>query len=146
MKKKFVAGFVPAVLILVFIYTGTNKLFGIDNFASSLYNQPIPHGLAFFLSRAIPIVEIATAASLFFPSTQKPGLYASFVLLTVFTGYIAAILLHFFRKMPCSCAGIFRHITWQQHLYINLALLLLTGLALVPAIKKRFHSPLNHSI
>jgi len=151
MKSRLLAGFVQALLVLLFMYTGFNKLFGLKEFTMSLYNQPIPHGFAFFLSRSIPITEIVTAICLLFPATTRIGLYASFALLLLFTGYIAAILLHFFRKIPCSCAGIFKHMSWQTHLWVNLLLLLLTGWTIwrttrVFKAQKHFLSPLNHSV
>lgn len=151
MKPRLLAGFVQALLVLLFMYTGFNKLFGLKEFTLSLYNQPIPHGFAFFLSRSIPIIEIVTAICLLFPATTRIGLYASFGLMLIFTGYIAAILLHFFRKIPCSCAGIFKHMSWQTHLWVNLLILVLTGWTLYQTAPKstalkRFHSPLNHSV
>lgn len=145
MKRKLVAGFVPALLVLLFMYTGFNKLFALADFTSSMLNQPIPHWLAYVLARCIPIAEIAAAGCLLFGATQKLGLCLSFVLLAVFTIYIGLILLHVFRKIPCSCAGVFRKIGWQEHLWINLVLLTLTGLALVPYIRKRFYPPLKQS-
>ena len=151
MTRRLLAGFVQALLVLLFMYTGFNKLFGLKEFTESLYSQPIPHGLAFFLSRFIPIIEIITAALLLFPATTRPGLFSSFGLLLIFTGYVAAILLHFFRKIPCSCAGIFKHMSWDLHLWVNVLLLALTGAALFLTsskfkASKRFHSPLNHSV
>lgn len=146
MHRKLVAAVVPALLVLVFMYTGINKLVGLTDFTASMYNQPIPHGLAYVLARVIPVTELLTAICLVFNKTQKLGLYLSFILLTIFTTYIGLILLHVFKRIPCNCAGIFRHLTWQQHLWINILLLALTGLALFPIIKKRFQSPLNHSI
>ncbi|HWB93252.1 MAG TPA: MauE/DoxX family redox-associated membrane protein [Puia sp.] len=138
MKRKLVAGFVPALLVLLFMYTGFNKLFALADFTSSMLNQPIPHWLAYVLARCIPIAEIIAAGCLLFNATQKPGLYLSFLLLATFTVYISLILLHVFPKIPCSCAGIFRKIGWQEHLWINLALLTLTGLALLPYIRNAF--------
>lgn len=145
MNRKLVAGLVPALLVLLFMYTGFNKLFGLHDFTTSMYNQPIPHPLAYVLARVIPIAEILAAACLLFPVTQKIGLFTSFILLAIFTMYIGLILLHVFPRVPCSCAGIFRHISWQQHLWINLLLLALTGLALYPTLKKHIHSPLKQA-
>jgi putative oxidoreductase len=139
-------GVIPALLILLFAYTATNKLAALDDFTASMYNQPIPHRLAYILARAIPIAEILAATCLLFGKTQKLGLYTSFILLALFTGYIGLILLHVFKRIPCNCAGIFRHLTWQQHLCINLLLLALTGLALSPQTKKHSQSPLKQSI
>lgn len=138
MKRKVLAGIIPALLILLFAYTATNKLADLGDFTKSMYNQPIPHPLAYALARVIPVAELLTAGCLLFVKTQKLGLYTSFILLAIFTGYIALILLHVFRKIPCSCAGIFRHTTWLQHLWINILLLALTGLALFPQLVNRF--------
>ena len=142
MKRKVLAGFVPALLVLLFMYTGFNKLFTLDDFTRSMYNQPIPHWLAYTLARCIPVIEILAAVCLLFNATQKLGLYTSFILLAIFTTYIGLILLHVFRKIPCSCAGIFRKISWQQHLWINLLLLALT---IAATIRKPLHSSLKQT-
>jgi hypothetical protein len=49
-----------------------------------------------------------------------PGLYASLVLMLAFTIYTAAVLLHAFKYVPCSCGGVIRKLTWPQHLVFNL--------------------------
>jgi len=146
MNRKRITAISLCLLVLLFSYTSADKLLNLDRFTTSMYNQPIPHWLAYALARLIPVAEILTAVSLLFPATQRLGLLSSFILLSTFTLYITFILLHFFRKIPCSCAGIFRHITWQQHLWINLLMLALTVLALSTASQKPLRSPLNHSI
>jgi putative oxidoreductase len=134
---------IPALLILLFMYTGFSKFFAMGAFTGTMLNQPIPHRLAAALAIVLPCIEVATAVCLLFNRTRVAGLYASLVLLTVFTGYIAAILLHFFRKVPCSCGGIFHKLTWMQHFWLNLLLLTLTAIATLSALRQRVSPPLN---
>ncbi|GGB26315.1 MauE/DoxX family redox-associated membrane protein [Puia dinghuensis] len=138
---------VIALLVLLFMYTGFNKLFGLHQFKATLYNQPIPHNLAAALAWIFPCLEIIAASCLLFGRTQYAGILLSLILLGIFTGYIGAILLHLFPKIPCSCGGIFRHLSWQQHFVVNLGLVGLTLFVLFrlrrPPTEK---SPLNPSI
>ena len=136
---------VPALLVLLFMYTGFSKLFGLAKFSTTMYNQPIPHGLAAALAFIIPAAEILTAICLLFQRSQRAGLYAAFALLSVFTLYVGAILLHFFPRAPCTCGGIFHWLSWQQHLWVNLFLVTLTGITLFTTAK-HIHSSLNPSL
>jgi|HubBroStandDraft_3_1064219.scaffolds.fasta_scaffold176416_1 putative oxidoreductase len=130
MQIRRLAGWIPAVLILLFVYTGCSKLFDLESFTHTLYNQPIPRPLVPLLVLILPALEIATAACLLFDRTRLIGLYSGLALLTVFTLYIGAILVHLFTKVPCSCGGIFRRLSWGQHFWLNLALLILAAAAL----------------
>jgi putative oxidoreductase len=136
---------VPALLILLFTYTGSSKFFAMAKFTATMYNQPIPHGLAAALAIIIPAAELVTAGCLLFQRSQRVGLYAAFGLLTVFTIYVGAILLHFFPRTPCSCGGIFHWLNWQQHLWVNLFLVALTAITLFTTAK-HIHSSLNPSL
>jgi putative oxidoreductase len=127
---RLITHWIPAILVLLFAYTGSSKLLDLDSFTSTLYNQPIPRAVVPFLTITLPGLEIATAAALLFNRTRQIALYSALILLFIFTLYIAAILLRFFDRVPCSCGGIFRHLTWKQHLWINLALLILAATAL----------------
>ncbi len=63
--------------------------------------------------------------------TRKYGLWASFILLMIFTFYISGMLLSG-EHLPCSCGGIIRELSWRQHLIFNLFFitLSLTGIVL----------------
>jgi len=146
MLRKLAIVLVPALLVLLFVYTGFTKVFALQHFRDTLYNQPFPHPLAAVLVYLIPTAELSIAAALLFNNTRKKGLYCAAGLLTVFTLYIAAILLHFFRRVPCSCGGIFRGLSWSQHFWVNV---LLTGLTITTIVfysKKSIPSPLNHLV
>jgi len=132
-----------ALLVLLFAYTGFSKFFALQAFTGTMYNQPIPHWMAAPLVGLIPVAEVTAAGCLLFKKTQRTGLYLSLLLLILFTLYIAAILLHFFRRTPCSCGGIFRNLSWQQHLWVNLLLLAFTAIAITRRPISSYLSPLN---
>ena len=54
---------------------------------------------------------------LLFKRTERTGFYASAILLTGFTGYIAAVLLNAFPYIPCSCAGVIKGMSWRLHFF-----------------------------
>jgi putative oxidoreductase len=130
MQIRRLAGWIPAVLILLFVYTGCSKLFDLNGFTSTLYNQPFPRPIVPMFAIILPVLELATAATLLFDRTRLIGLYTALTLLTGFTLYIGAILLHVFSRVPCSCGGIFHRLNWGQHLWLNLTLLILAAIAL----------------
>jgi uncharacterized membrane protein YphA (DoxX/SURF4 family) len=129
MQIRRLAGWIPAVLVLLFAYSGCSKLFDLESFTRTLYSQPIPQAVIPLLAIALPCLELATAVYLLFDRTRLVGLYSALALLTVFTLYIGAILIHLFSKVPCSCGGIFRWLSWGQHLWLNLTLLILAATA-----------------
>jgi putative oxidoreductase len=134
-------GWIPAVFILLFVYTGCSKLLDLEGFTGTLYNQPIPRTIVPFLTIVLPILEVSTAICLLFNRTRLVAIYSALCMLIVFTLYAGAILLRLFNHVPCSCGGIFRNFSWGQHLWLNLALVILAFTAL------RHHStpksPLN---
>jgi hypothetical protein len=121
---------IPGLLVLLFSYAGFNKLFALKDFTETLYNQPVPHLLAPVLAWLFPCLEILAAGLLLFPQTRRMGLFLSLGLLVIFSAYVSAILLHFFRRVPCNCGGLLRTLSWQQHFWVNAGFLVLTVLAL----------------
>jgi hypothetical protein len=143
MKKRIAVSAIIALLVLLFVYTAASKLLDLETFRGNMYNQRVPHWLGTLLIWGLPPAEIAVAGCLLFPRTQRMGLYLSLALLFIYTIYIAAILLHFFNRIPCSCGGILRHMSWQQHFWFNLTFIVLTSLAL--ALDKKSPPLSNHS-
>ena len=121
---------ITAVLLLLWIYTGLNKLIHYDKFSfeigRSLFLQHIPPLVVVL----IPLGELLIAALLIFKRSRLIGLYASLFLLTLFTGYVY-IMLHYAYDLPCSCGGIIELLTWEQHLVVNFMLTLLTSIAII---------------
>jgi putative oxidoreductase len=126
MKTNTLLQVISALLILLFVYTAVSKLLDFKQFEKQMYNQTVPHDLATVLIWTVPEVEIIAAFMLFFQRTRAYGLYLSGVLMFLFTGYIALVLLKFFGRVPCSCGGVMKQLGWRWHLIFNLFFLLLS--------------------
>ena len=116
--------------ILLFIYTGVAKLAELHAFKDQMTASPLLGGMAGFISWALPITEIALAVALFVPAWHRKGLYASLVLMTLFTIYLGGILI-IDGHLNCSCGGIIEDLSPRQHLLFNGAAILLAVLAII---------------
>ncbi len=130
MKKPLFLELICGVLVLLFVYTGAAKLINFSGNLHDMHNQPFPSWMATTLAYVLPPAEMIIAAMLVFERTRRWGLYVYGILLLFFTLYIGAILLHWFPRVPCSCGGVIKYLTWTQHLWFNLFFLLLVVIAL----------------
>lgn len=126
MKRRFTAAS-AALLIFLFTYTGAGKLLRHHFFEVQLMVFPVLSPFHAFLSYTVPATELLIAALLVAPRTRRAGFLASAVLLTVFTGYLAAMQL-FYTGLPCSCGGIIQQLSWPVHTALNILLVGLAGL------------------
>lgn len=139
MRKTLVTEIISSLLILLFIYTALSKLLDYASFKSVLSRSPLIAGQAAVVALALPITEIMVSLLLFVPRTRLWGFYGASVLMTVFTLYLAYMIL-FTPKLPCSCGGVLKQMTWNQHLVFNIFFLLL---ALTGTIFERQRSRLK---
>lgn len=121
---------ITAVLLLLWIYTGLNKVIHYDKFSFELGRSPFLQHIAPLVAILVPAGELLTAILLIFKRTRVVGLYGSLFSMTLFTGYVY-IMLQYAYDLPCSCGGIIELLTWEQHLLVNMGLTLLTVLALL---------------
>jgi len=120
---------ISALFILLFVYTATSKLLSYQSSLNNLKSSPLIGFAASFLGWGIPLVELSISALLLLPRFRKTGLVFSFALLTLFTAYIAYMLLTS-SHLPCSCGGIINTLSWRQHLWLNVFLALLAATAI----------------
>ena len=120
MKKIVIMDIITALVILLFLYASFSKIFDLWYFKYDLAKQPFPKWLQKVLVWAIPFSEVFISVLLMVKRTRLPGLYLALFLMLLFTGYTAAILLHFFAFVPCGCGGVIRMLSWPQHLVFNL--------------------------
>jgi putative oxidoreductase len=130
-KKQVTLECVCALLILLFLYASISKFLDFKTFIDQMNNQPLPNTWTPFLVWSIPLVEIIISITLLFEYTRLLGLYASLVVMVIFTIYTGIILLHFFPYIPCSCGGVIRHLTWSQHLILNLFYIFISVLGII---------------
>jgi hypothetical protein len=130
MKKDLAADLIVTLILMMLFYAGFSKYFDFEGFQRAMRNQPFPSWFSSVLVIILPPVEIIVAFFLARERTRLYGLIATVVLMTAFTIYIIAILLHLFPNVPCSCGGIIRALTWQWHLLFNLFFLSLAIIGL----------------
>ena len=119
------------MFIVLLTYAGLTKFLEGHRFYDNLRNSPIIGGetLASLASWMVPLAELAVALLLVKSRTRLIGLYGALGLMLLFTGYTVAIVF-IAPYRPCSCGGVISLLSWEQHLVLNVVLLLLALLAI----------------
>jgi putative oxidoreductase len=136
-RRQLFIELIASLLILLFLYASVSKFLAFDRHIHDMYNQPLPRFMRPFLVWGVPFLEVAISIALIFETSRTIGLYASLILMVLFTVYTGFVLFHFFRYVPCSCGGVIRKLTWGQHMMLNL---FFVGLALTGIILQRKRS------
>lgn len=124
MKYSFKSGYIllcRSLFIVLFMYAGLTKLLEVDLFYDNLYNSPLlpkSETLLYIMTWTIPLIEIIIAIALCFNSFNKKALISIILLLGIYSIYIAAIL-WIAPYQPCSCGGVVRLLSWEEHLILN---------------------------
>jgi len=139
--RKYFLQAIVMLFILLWIYAAVSKLMDYSQFKFQLGRSPYVTNIAGFVAWALPIGELAVALMLVFKKTTTIGIYASFFLMLLFTGYIYAMQ-HYSYFVPCSCGGILNEMDWDTHFYFNIifTLLGLTGIFLQRTAKNLANS------
>lgn len=150
MKKEKIIEIAASLLILLFIYASLSKLVNISEFRNDMLNQPFPKWMSSMLVWFVPGIEILISLALSFKLTRLWGLWGSAVLMGAFTIYTAIVLLNVFGRVPCSCGGVIKRLTWTQHLFFNAFFLLvailgiwLRGKGKIDASRQGYSTSLN---
>lgn len=134
---------IAAIFIFLFAYTAISKLTAFNGFVFGISRHPFLKSIALPAAWAVLAAELLAAALLFFPSTRRVGFWITAILMSLFTGYIASMLL-FSDIIPCSCGGIISSMSWRSHLWLNIGLVLtaLWGLRLQYEFNQTKHKSL----
>lgn len=143
MRKKWIIEIISGLFIILFLYTALSKLTDYKTFRDGLAGSPPLFPFRNFLAWFIPITEIGITGMLFFPPTRKIGLYASALIMIVFTGYIT-YMVYFTEIRPCSCGGVIAAMTWKQHLVFNISFVILAFIAIMLNSSKEKTSSLKN--
>lgn len=122
--KPVIPQFVSLLFIFLWIYASAGKLLEYEKFRLQLGQSPLLTRYAAFVAWFIPGMEILISALLVWAKTRLTGLFLSFSMMVLFSGYIVAIT-RFSDHVPCSCGGILEKLDWNTHLIINVSLILL---------------------
>ena len=121
--------------IMLFVYAAVSKLLDFENFRVQIAQSPLLTAYAGFIAYCVIIFEVGCALLLSISSRPLLGLYATYVLMLLFSNYIFLIL-NFSPYVPCSCGGILDDMGWTEHLIFNLVFVLLAALAILYFPKK----------
>lgn len=135
-KSNAVIMIICTLIITLFVYTASSKLLDFYNFHFGLTESPFIAPFADILAWAIPGSELLIALMLVIPKTRLAGLYASGILMSLFTIYIAIMLLSD-SDIPCSCGGVVEELSWGAHIVFNSAFVILSGLGVYLLRRKR---------
>ncbi|WP_127142154.1 MauE/DoxX family redox-associated membrane protein [Flagellimonas marinaquae] len=123
------------LLTLLFVYTAVSKLIELDTFQWRLERMPYIAPYASLLSWKIPFLELIIAGLLWLPRYKIMALYASFMLLGIFTLYIVLVL-KFSDSIPCSCGEVISALGWTDHILLNVSFMVLALLGILWSKKK----------
>jgi putative oxidoreductase len=119
------------LLALLFFYTALSKLIDFKRFIWEIGNQPYEHWIRPVLIYGLPTIELLTTFLLLRPKTRQKGFYISAILMIVFTMYVAFVTFNYYNRVPCSCAGVFRAMSWPQHLIFNIFFTIIAIISIV---------------
>lgn len=115
--------------IFLFTYTAYMKIIEHQRFLKGLTKVQLISNYAIVLSYLVPGLEILIVILLVIPKTIKSGLIAFLGTMVVFTIYIICAMI-WEPHLPCHCGGAIEKLTWMQHIWFNLAFILLSIVAL----------------
>jgi hypothetical protein len=144
MKQKIFTEIISFLLTLLFVYAATAKLLEYPRFKDQLSVEPLIASYKNILAWLLPAVELGVAALLTVKNTRFYGLYASLILLIVFTGYIAGMLLSA-TSLPCSCGGVINGLSWKEHLLFNLFFIAISIAGIVLKRKEKYQVQTSQS-
>lgn len=116
--------------VLLFVHTAVGKLINYNAFFKVLGDLPAIGNSNGFLAPAIIGLEFLISVLLIIPKYKRAGLFASLVLMVLFTGYLGYMVLSH-NKLPCSCGGAISGLSWGQHVAFNAGSMLLAIIGLL---------------
>jgi len=138
MKRTTIIEVIIFLFSILFTYTGVSKLMDYSAFLETVADSPLLAPIAKLVAWGLPPVEFVITGMLIIPKWRLKGLYASLLIMIIFTGYVIGLLI-FDEKLPCSCGGILQQLSWPQHVVFNIIFILLSiwGIVLQKRLKKQ---------
>lgn len=123
---------VTIFIVLLFIYTGVDKLLNYDRFTfqMALVPSPLIQSFAPVIGWLLPLVELLIVALLVIEKTRRIALWSSLILMAVFEGYIGWMKSTGL-DLPCTCGGIISKMSWNTHFVFNAIIILLLIISLI---------------
>ncbi|MBL0744851.1 MauE/DoxX family redox-associated membrane protein [Chryseolinea lacunae] len=125
MHRTISTGALAAILVILFAYTAFSKLLDVETFSDQMRNQPLPSSVTAALVWIVPTAELVAVVLLIVERLRRFGFLLSFLILLTFSVYTGLVLARRFAFIPCSCGGIFRTLSWEAHLIVNVISMLI---------------------
>jgi len=123
-SKERIVNIIRYICLFLFVYTAYAKSIDHFRFLNGLTRVHLISAYAGFISFLIPILEFLIAILFIVPRTVRLGLISFTVLMVGFTIYIISAMI-WEPKLPCHCGGAIEKLSWTQHIWFNLAFILL---------------------
>ncbi|MFD0795472.1 MauE/DoxX family redox-associated membrane protein [Mucilaginibacter litoreus] len=120
MRKDSLLKIIAGLIAAMFFYAAVSKLTDFSQSRQEMRNQVFPVPVADVLLWVVPLTELNLSFLLVYQPTRLIALYASLVLLCLFSIYITITMTGIFGRVPCSCGGILKHMSYGAHLIFNL--------------------------
>ncbi|MBL7743122.1 MAG: hypothetical protein JNN00_06555 [Chitinophagaceae bacterium] len=120
-RSSAVVSIIAAIFIFLFVYTAVSKLMNMPSFKNTLHASSLIGSRAGMMAWVVLAAEWVSALLLIYPHFRIAGFSLALLLMLSFTVYIAAMLLTASR-LPCSCGGILKSLSWKQHFFLNIFL------------------------
>jgi uncharacterized membrane protein YphA (DoxX/SURF4 family) len=118
MKKAVIIDIISFLFIVLFLYTGINKLIDFSVFKYQIAESPVLEPVAWWIAWLIPAAEFLVSGLLLVSGWRLKGMYGALILMVSFTVYIILIM-SLSKDLPCSCGGVIALLSWKQHLIFN---------------------------
>lgn len=138
--KERIQAITSAILVLLFSYTAFSKWLDMRLYTYEMHNQPLPRFFTDVLIWGLPPLELTIVLLLLFASTRWLGFVVALGLMGAFTMYSILILTGAFHRVPCSCGGVIRLLSWREHLVLNIGMVVVSLWGLWAMRKKQLHA------
>ena len=128
--KKHLVTAIAVLLIFLFVYAATSKLWDFGQFKVQLGQSPILTAYAEWIAWGVPAIEYLLTLLLVMSTTRYFAFFGSLALMTMFTTYIILVL-NFSDYIPCSCGGVLEDLGWTEHILFNLFFIVLSIIAIL---------------
>lgn len=133
-RNQYIPSLLTLLLLLLWIPAALDKIQDLEGFHRTLLQQPIPDRWAGILYWLLPVVEFVCAVLLVGGAVNSPkthrlrtgGFALSALLMLAFTAFILLGVLGWYQKRPCGCGSVITGLSWEQHLWFNVAFLLIS--------------------
>ncbi len=124
-------------LLCMYIFASIGKWIDLPGFQQQVANIYYLEAYAPAIAIVMPVLHVIAAFLLIADKTRLIGLYISLFILMGYTAFIGLNILKYFGPAPCNCVGIWHTVGWEEHYYINWALIFINVIALMAYYQRK---------